>query len=786
MSDCDLLLSASAWIEFSWSIRRISSLLKHLQRIETSMTKILLLDGVGQADFGRRECSAPPESYIQDLISAAIVVQEDWERLSRSIRDNVLACSELDQLLPMLTQHRLITPYQARRIESGTVSGLVMGNYRILDRLGAGGMSVVFKAEQLALRREVAIKVLVSSSLEEPKIISRFRSEIRAVAKLQHPNIVTAIDAGVFSNDDPQSVPTHYFVMEYVPGQDLEEYVRERGALPVDHACDLIQQIASALDEANAHQLVHRDIKPSNIRVTPEGQAKLVDFGLARQWESRQTQTGTVLGTIDFMAPEQARDAAAVDIRADVYALGGTLFWCITGHVPFPAVGKPIAELIRRMNQAPPSARAIRGDLPAELDTVLARMMANNPNDRYQNPRAVISALLPFLKRASARRESETGAVELFPIERPVDISQKILVVDDNPQIRNFCRLALESPDASCDEASDGPAALAAIDEHRPDIVLLDVDLPTMSGHEVLKRIRANPLHPFLKVIMFSGRASPDEMAQAMFNGADDYLTKPFSVNQLQAHVQAALKLKVAQERADDLQRSVITVRHELEVALESRDRERATARETMAAVFERMARLRSLESANHMTRMRQYARRLGEEAATASHFRGTIDAAFVELLECCIPAHDIGMLGLPDHILLKPGKLSDEERVLMQTHTILGAEIIQSVANQNEMASGFFKMLIDIMRHHHENYDGHGYPDGLAGDSIPLAARIAKIIDVYDALRSPRSYKPRLSHPVALRVMSPQSARLFDPNLLELFVRTSHDFDRIYQSLPD
>ena len=160
------------------------------------------------------------------------------------------------------------------------------------------------------------------SSGQNQKLLLRFFTEMRTVAQLQHPNIVAAIDAGEAAGTNPDDPTLHYFVMEYVPGQDLEQLVEQQGPLPVAKACDFAHQIASALAEPHKHNLVHRDLKPSNVLITPDEQAKLLDFGLARHFRHRHTEPGTLLGTLDYMAPEQAQDAASVDIRADIYSPG--------------------------------------------------------------------------------------------------------------------------------------------------------------------------------------------------------------------------------------------------------------------------------------------------------------------------------------------------------------------------------------------------------------------------------------------------------------------------------
>jgi len=170
-------------------------------------------------------------------------------------------------------------------------------------------MATVFRGEHTVLRRPVAIKVLHSMSAYTPQLLQRFRCEVRAVAKLEHPNIVTALDVGDISTSDGHTM--HYFVMEYVPGQDLERLVKTHGPLTAVKACDVILQITGALAEADKHCLVHRDIKPSNIQVTPAGQAKLLDFGLVRCLRQELTSPGVALGSLAFMAPEQRRDASA-------------------------------------------------------------------------------------------------------------------------------------------------------------------------------------------------------------------------------------------------------------------------------------------------------------------------------------------------------------------------------------------------------------------------------------------------------------------------------------------
>jgi response regulator RpfG family c-di-GMP phosphodiesterase/tRNA A-37 threonylcarbamoyl transferase component Bud32 len=728
------------------------------------------------------------EALIYDLLGSSLVLAEDWERLTPSERERLIHMPDRDRAVSEMVEFGLLTPFQAARVATGNTFGLVLGNFRILKRIGAGGMAVVYKAEHIEMRHTVAIKVLQLSRGDDPRLETRFSAEMRAIARLHHPNIVAAMDAGRAYSPDPDGPVLWYLVMEFVPGENLDQYVCGRGPLPPAQACNLIHQIASALSETNRFNLIHRDIKPSNIIVTPEEQAKLLDFGLSRHVPTKLTQCGTVLGTIDFMAPEQARDASTVDIRADIYSLGGTLYWCLTNQLPFPTVGSEMEVLIRRLTQKPPSLRAVMPDLPASLDAVVTRMMALDPQDRYATPKEVMHALLPFLRpESSLNLRSSNPSSSRCSSERTSATASgarvhRVLIVDDEPSIRMLCREVFKGS-AICEEAADGAEALEVIARNAPDLMLVDVKMPLMSGPELLHRVRANPPMANLKVIMFSGQTSADEMAEMMLGGADDYLTKPFSVPQLIGRVEAALRLKDAQDRSDRLNQQILAVNGELERGLNDRDNALAEVRTAMVLGLVRLMQLRENESGRRLERMQRYSRSLAEEAANMPNFAGQIDPAFVEMLTCCAPLHDIGKVGLPDHILLKPGKLASEERIQMQSHTTMASETLSELAQQYGAARAFLQMAGDIIRHHHERYDGTGYPDRLVGSDIPLAARIVTIADVYDALRCRRSYKPALSHLAAVQLMSELNGQ-FDPALLQAFQRCAGRFEEIFREL--
>jgi len=729
---------------------------------------------------------------IADLVDSGILLAEDWQSLPSALQNELSQCEESEVILNALTKHRMLTEYQADRIRAGTTYGLVLGNYRVLDRIGAGGMAVVFKAEHLEMRRIVAIKVLPDAGSTHTTILSRFAAEMRTVAQLQHPNIVAAFDAGRTIPPDPDAPILRYIVMEYVPGQTLEDMVEKQGCLDPVTACDLIHQIASALVEADKHGLVHRDIKPSNIMVTPEGQAKLLDFGLVHQTDNHLTEAGTVLGTMDFMAPEQCQDASAVDIRTDLYGLGGTLYWCLTGRVPFSNEGKLYENLIRRLTQAPPMVRTLQPEIPLELEAVVTRLMAINPAERYPKPHDLMRALLPFLRRESrddAMPYAENGelksGLDLREGESSIAKMHRVLIVDDEEGVRSFCKLIISAEGVQCDEVGDGLAALEAIKKTAYDLVLTDDKMPGMQGVELLRCLRENPPTPNLKIVIISGHNSSDEMANMLRAGADDYLTKPFSVMQMKNRIHSALKLKDAQDRSNLLNQHLRQINAEFERNLIARDSDLIDARNALVLALAKLVEQRDTESGAHLTRVQRYSRCLAEHAAALPGFVGQIDPDFIEMVVCCAPLHDIGKIALPDHILMKPGKLTQEERVQMQAHTTIGADTLQGVANQHGGAVAFLRTAIEIARHHHERFDGHGYPDRLVGSEIPLAARIFAIGDVYDALRSRRAYKPAMSHSVAVQVMVETSIGHFDPALLRVFSQCADRFERIFHDVP-
>src|SRR5262245_14280525 len=291
-------------------------------------------------------------------------------------------------LAEKLIAAKLITPWQRDQLLDGKYKGffLVDNKYKLLGLLGTGGMSSVYLAEQIKMKRLVAIKHLPPKRVNDSSYLARFYREAQAAARLDHKNIVRAIDV-----DHEKEKDNHFLIMEYVDGRDLQTLVRDVGPLDFDTAADYIRQAADGLEHAHQAGLIHRDIKPANLLVDQKGVVKVLDMGLAR-WEEDDSKTASltiaheenVLGTADYLAPEQARDSHTVDKRADIYSLGCTLYFLLTGHPPFPE-GTLAQRIWKHQNQAPKSIYEDRKDAPPALVDVCLRMMAKQPDARFQS-----------------------------------------------------------------------------------------------------------------------------------------------------------------------------------------------------------------------------------------------------------------------------------------------------------------------------------------------------------------------------------------------------------------
>src|SRR4051794_22935327 len=263
-----------------------------------------------------------------------------------------------------------------------------IGSYRLIQQLGTGGMSSVFRATHVETGHDVAVKVLPRALAKNVTLLQRFLREAKSAEALEHPNIVSIYDRG---GDQGR----HYLVLEYVEGGDLHDRVRNEGPLGIGEAVSVIRAVAKGLEFAATRGLIHRDIKPANLLLRPDGMVKIIDLGLALQAENedeRVTREGTTVGTVDYMAPEQARDSRATSERSDIYSLGCTFYFLLTGSPPFPG-GDVADKLSRHCLQPPPDPRKIRPEIPAPLALLMRRMMAKRPENRFANYQELIDEL---------------------------------------------------------------------------------------------------------------------------------------------------------------------------------------------------------------------------------------------------------------------------------------------------------------------------------------------------------------------------------------------------------
>ncbi len=354
-------------------------------------------------------------------------------------------------------------------------------------------------------------------------------------------------------------------------------------------------------------------------------------------------------------------------------------------------------------------------------------------------------------------------------------VDNRILIVDDSHVHREVLRELL-CGQFDLRTASSGEEGLRLLQTFSPDLVLLDIMMPGIDGYETCRRIKNGPLGNFTQVILVSAKASARERLQGYDVGADDYVVKPFDHDELLAKVRVQFRLRSSLAQLWSAHAQIQEFNVELERLVQQRTAEVVATRDVAIFALAKLAESRDSETGEHLDRMRNYCRILAEELGRVGPYAEQIDETFVEDIFRSSPLHDIGKVGIPDSVLLKPGRLTADEFEIMKGHAAIGAEALRQAAAHSTCGS-FLGMAIEVARHHHERFDGSGYPDALFGLDIPLAARIVALADVFDALTSARVYKSAYNPEVAKVMIEEAEGTHFDPAIVEAYRARYDDF---------
>ena len=354
-----------------------------------------------------------------------------------------------------------------------------------------------------------------------------------------------------------------------------------------------------------------------------------------------------------------------------------------------------------------------------------------------------------------------------------------VLIVDDTPENLTLMNGLLRE-DYHTKVANNGARALAiAAADPKPDLVLLDIMMPGMDGYEVCRRLKSDASTKDIPVIFLTAKVEVEDEQKGFDVGAVDYITKPISPPIVLARVKTQLSLKAAADFLRDKNAF-------LETEVHKRTREVQVVQDVTIVAMASLAETRDNETGNHIRRTQNYVRALAAKLRDHPKFRAQLDDATIEMLYKSAPLHDIGKVGIPDAILLKPGKLTPEEFEVMKTHTTLGRDAILAAERLINAPSTFLRLAREIAHYHQEKWDGSGYPEGLAGEAIPMSARLMALADVYDALISRRVYKPPFPHDEAVAIITAGRDRHFDPDMVDAFVAVQQQFREIAERYAD
>ncbi len=352
----------------------------------------------------------------------------------------------------------------------------------------------------------------------------------------------------------------------------------------------------------------------------------------------------------------------------------------------------------------------------------------------------------------------------------------QIAVVDDSRSIIMYLSSVLSSNGYTVQTFTDSEKALDTIHKNPPDLVLLDINMPKLNGYELCHRLKSLPAFKYVPIIFVSTEDQKDIKVKGFRIGAQDYITKPFEEEELLARVQTHLRLSALQK-----EQSEVNIR--LANLVAEQVEEISQAQLGTIKALAKLAEYRDEDTGSHLFRVSEYCRTIGNSLLKQTKY--SISKDFVETVAEASPLHDIGKVAIPDKILLKPGKLTQEEFEIIKTHTAIGARTLKSVLNPHSH-NRYLSFGADIALSHHEKWNGTGYPFGLSGQDIPLCGRIMAVADVYDALRSKRVYKPAFPHEKALEIIIKDSGSHFDPVLADIFQENAHKFAQIWDEFSE
>jgi putative two-component system response regulator len=354
-----------------------------------------------------------------------------------------------------------------------------------------------------------------------------------------------------------------------------------------------------------------------------------------------------------------------------------------------------------------------------------------------------------------------------------------ILIVDDTPD--NIALMSgLLKDSFRVKAATNGPKAIAiAQAEPHPELILLDIMMPGMDGYEVCQRLKSDPATSGIPIIFLTAKSTPEDEQKGLSLGAVDYITKPISPAIVLARINTQLALKAASDFLRDQNAF-------LQKEIERRTQETKAIQDVTILVMASLAETRDIETGNHIRRTQNYMRALAQRLQDHPRFQGFLNDATIDMLYKSAPLHDIGKVGIPDKILLKPGKLTPIEFEIMKTHTSLGMEAIEHAEESLGANVDFLRIAKEIALSHHEKWDGSGYPEGKAGDAIPISARLMALADVYDALISRRVYKEPMPHDEAMKIILAGKGTHFDPDVVEAFIEAADEMKAIAEKYAD